>query len=524
LIQEVLIPKRAAEIYDPARVTAVEENSIDAVFLGSSHVYYGVSPMEIYEATGITSYVLATNAQPVAASYYYLKDFYERQSPSVVFLDVGGFFRPPEHDTNKVAWKYVFDLQPFGHTEVELVKAYAQEVDLSAEQILSIVVPFYEYHTRWNSLTIADFLDYPKHMPFTAGYYLSGKIEGTSFTADYINKEADKLEEINTSYITVSQDGNRYEEIVTDTLFEEKVEEYNRNWLAQINELCQAHGSQLILTKIPVMQAPQDYISSWTDQNLEIITSIADEQGIPYLNLGYGEDFGLDFTRDTMDGGKHLNYHGAKKLSHALAEYLNVYFDISSEPAQQYDSALDVYKKVVEVVELQSETNFPRYLKRLSENLEKWDIIITAAADYSASLSAEAKKGLESLGCTMASDGKVFDCYVAIISDEAVTYEAISPRRIEYESEYNNQKVELFSSSWRTSSGASIKIDGIEYGYCGVGLNFVVIDRQTNLVVDSVAFNTHSAGAKASRNWSVMGKWREEYAKTIEAALTAQEE
>ena len=38
---------------------ALEENSLDILFMGTSHTYYGFNPSVIYENTGLSSYVFA---------------------------------------------------------------------------------------------------------------------------------------------------------------------------------------------------------------------------------------------------------------------------------------------------------------------------------------------------------------------------------------------------------------------------------------------------------------------------------
>ena len=55
-------------IYDEPRET------IDTVFLGTSHMLYGVAPMELYEKYGIKSYNMSTSAQPIHLSYYLFKN------------------------------------------------------------------------------------------------------------------------------------------------------------------------------------------------------------------------------------------------------------------------------------------------------------------------------------------------------------------------------------------------------------------------------------------------------------------
>jgi len=52
----------------------LEENTLDYICLGSSHMYCTVNPLEIWRETSIPGFVLATQQQPLRASYYYLKE------------------------------------------------------------------------------------------------------------------------------------------------------------------------------------------------------------------------------------------------------------------------------------------------------------------------------------------------------------------------------------------------------------------------------------------------------------------
>ena len=69
----------------------MEANSVDVLFLGTSHVGKGISPMKIYENTGIKSYNLFTSMQGVESSFFLLENALKRQQPKVVFLDVSSF-------------------------------------------------------------------------------------------------------------------------------------------------------------------------------------------------------------------------------------------------------------------------------------------------------------------------------------------------------------------------------------------------------------------------------------------------
>ena len=75
--------------------------------------------------------------------------------------------------------------------------------------------------------------------------------------------------------------------------------------------------------------------------------------------------------------------------------------------------------------------------------------------------------------------------------------------------------MEIISSGLNTGALSSVKIDGKEYSTNMCGLNFVVWDNRTNLVVDSVCFNTSLSGAAGFRNKSVTLKYLAQYKQAV---------
>ncbi len=63
------------------------KNSIDVLFLGSSHVLCGINPLIIWNEQQITSYSLATNAQMPYASLMLARLSQDFQKPKLIVLD-----------------------------------------------------------------------------------------------------------------------------------------------------------------------------------------------------------------------------------------------------------------------------------------------------------------------------------------------------------------------------------------------------------------------------------------------------
>lgn len=78
----------------------------------------------------------------------------------------------------------------------------------------------------------------------------------------------------------------------------------------------------------------------------------------------------------------------------------------------------------------------------------------------------------------------------------------------------------MISSGLNTGANASIKINGKEYSTNLCGLNFVVFDNSTNLVIDSVNFNTSVPGATGYRNKTVISDYLCQYKRAVVSDVT----
>ena len=148
-------------------------------------------------------------------------------------------------------------------------------------------IPALRYHDRWKSLTKADFFSLPD---FTAaspdrGYHLLLK-EKSADTECYMQP----MEEW------------------------EPLSRSNQGDLKKIQALCRENGAELLLFSSP---SP----TNWTMRRHNTVTDTAESLGLPYID-GNLLDLGLNWDTDTSDGGDHLNYFGAQKVTSWLGSYL----------------------------------------------------------------------------------------------------------------------------------------------------------------------------------------------------------
>ncbi|MBE6920596.1 MAG: hypothetical protein E7468_03415 [Ruminococcaceae bacterium] len=272
------------------------EHSVNVVGVGSSHMYCTLNPVHIYEQTGDSYYVLATQQQPVEATYYYVKEALEQQSPDVIiieglmYLNYSGAVQegvahdaidPFPDDLNK--WKMIGEM----NTEDAKENYY---------------FPFLKYHTRWKELTKADFdFSYKcKTDPLHGFVFLKESKPNTCTQLSYEDAELGILAERNLEY------------------------------LQKTVELVREHGSQPMILLAPYSTAIEDLAQ------IKALSVFCCEERIPFLDLNivYNE-LGIDNDIDYYDEG-HLNVYGAEKASRYIANFVDTHFELSDKNSK-YD-------------------------------------------------------------------------------------------------------------------------------------------------------------------------------------------
>lgn len=114
-----------------------DENTIDIMFFGTSLAYCDIIPPQIYEATGLTSYVMAGPAQTVEQTYYYIREALKTQSPQLIYVEVSGAFSDydlyPKVNVGYMPWTF---------------NRLAATFTCAKEEWKGLLFPLYNYHSR----------------------------------------------------------------------------------------------------------------------------------------------------------------------------------------------------------------------------------------------------------------------------------------------------------------------------------------------------------------------------------------
>ena len=500
------------------------EDDIQAIFLGTSSSEFGIDPMRIYEEEKIATFNLSTSGQPIEVSYYLLDWAFSRIKPKYVFFDVARLFDDVQQEIDDVDYRYIVDTMPIGSNKVGLAKTYALRFpeDERTGAFIGAFFPIYQFHERWNELSAMDFEIPGKRNQYRKGYYSQTRIEAVPSTIELMNEIADTnfnntLRE--NSYVNgVPQSAIGTEPGKNgERLYQCEVQESALAVFLRMKALCEENGAEFIMIKIPQIYFPQ-YYDSWTRLRSDAVKAVAEEYSLRYLDFVYDIDCGMDYNIDSLDGGAHLNYLGASKISSYLADYLLCELKCPPSPCDEYEEDLPIYDTMCRLLDLKTTLDLIPYLEKLS-TWKDITVFFSASDDMMLNLSPESRQALNDFGLqTDFAAMSYSDSFIAVKENDGVVYEASSNQRLEYEGQLQNGvPYTVTSCGWRLGTESKIAVGGTNYSQNKRGINIVVYDNVSGLVLDRVAFDTYALDQRAVRTVIKDLREYEEYLMRLDA-------
>lgn len=324
---DVLEYKEARKKYTPFYKS---ETNFDVIFLGTSHMWNHVLPMELWEKYGIASYNWGYSNCTPAENYYLIRDILKYTSPKVIVIDVYGLteydvYGNGKYRTDRIEQQHVqFDSLPiWSKSKIEASKDVFDNYANNEDFIWNFIM----YHNRWNELGKSDF-EYDITTEKGA-YFLTGL--GTA------------------SFVPISEDEKK---VINSVCYP---------YYLKIIEYCQEQGIQVLCAYIPFAAG---------EEQQRVANTIGDIVE-PYENCSYvnmlTKDI-LDFNTDVCPDNSHLNYSGAYKVTSWLGQYLSdnyVFEDYSNNEYWNRDYAdYCAYKISV----LNQQETLPAYLVQLADD------------------------------------------------------------------------------------------------------------------------------------------------------------
>ena len=263
---------------------AEEENTLDAIYIGSSNCYAFWNPVIAWEEYGIAVYPFASQAQPLFAAEYLIKEARKTQEDAVFIVNINTL---NDGVMTEAYLHYLLDYMPFSLNKLALTNHLANLVGYTFAERMEFYVPMLRYHSRWNSLTRNDF-----------NYEIDG-LKGASYYETYLYKSTDLTQTYKRS---------------------DKKSELSENILYSVNHLldyCDEENVEVIFVTVPQMRKTVEQVEDYN-----AINDLIEARGYNVVSLiNNPEGIGLNLDQDFYNLF-HTNVHGSLKFTEYISNYL----------------------------------------------------------------------------------------------------------------------------------------------------------------------------------------------------------
>lgn len=415
----------------------LDRNSVDVLFLGSSHCYCSVDVANLWENHGIAAYSLAISGQDLASSYYWLVEALKTQKPKVIFLES---YSATTHGyaVRGNLYRNLLSYQP-SQNFLRAIRSIAEK-----EERKDFALKWPILHTRYRELQREDFL---RERPVYMGYEVSFRTQPVGLR-NYNGEE-------------------------TLPIGEEEEE-----WLRRIMSLAKEENIQLCFFLAPV--AEEEYRLKMH----KYVQDLAESNGVPFLNfVQLQEELELDANTDFIDMA-HTNHYGAQKVTGYLGAWLKENYELEDKRGlPQYalwDENVKARQHEVRNEDLKKIGNVGVYMRSLG-SLEDYTIVFAASGDYY----LEDSNLIERAGGQYWLEELIAEGGVGIYRNEELIYSTTADEGFATEPAGSGE-----IAVNRRERADYIYVDGICYSKTDNGINILVYDNVLGIVADAVSFPT----------------------------------
>lgn len=267
----------------------IPSDSLDILFLGSSHFLSGIDPAVVDSVTTQNSYNMARVGLRPASAYILLNEVLDKQKPKFVVLDI--FHRT----FTGSGFNHLYD---FGYVDFEQSKVSFAKENFSLEENARLFFPTYIY--RSNLPNIRPLLGFRSQKDNWQDLHYKG----------YIRHNA-----------TISQKKLQENEFVNYQFDQLQIDPKNLLYLDKLVSLCRENDIEMIWVTTPLPEICLAGIKNQAEIDA-YFQALADKYGIKYLNYNETQLRKSVSFADSVDysDDDHLNFRGAKKISADIAQ------------------------------------------------------------------------------------------------------------------------------------------------------------------------------------------------------------
>lgn len=290
-----------------------EQEEIETLFLGSSHVFCGYDPRTLDEILGENTYLAATPVQKIDGSYYLLKEVLRKNPVQKVYLDM--FYHqyrdvPTQRGDIQMQWIYcISDHMESGWDKTKFL------LDASGSD---------HY--------IESFLPASRYGNYLLDRKRLERVVKSKRSSEYINFENTPSAFYKGAFMEPGSPGSpkRIAQIDNVSVTEDVMSAYSLKYLDKIADLCREEGIELVLVTTPFTDFYLQAIGNY-DTYYDFVKNYAARQGIAYYDFNLCKPHILKMENDDFTDYHHLSGKGAVKYSEAFADIMTSYEATESE-------------------------------------------------------------------------------------------------------------------------------------------------------------------------------------------------
>lgn len=305
----------------------LSENTIDAVWIGTSGVDRYWIAAQAYEEYGMTVYPLSVDEMPIWLFINVIEEAYTYQDPELIIIDLRAFGQSND-DAKRLDTRARRVLDSMDFFSVNRWKAAFKAMDVIHSAFedepafnLSMLLPYINYHSKWSEddFTFKKNLGDNEHLYM--GFYMDSKL---------------------------TPDKEEQSPVVYDSEYMEEMDPVSEEALHELLQYVQANDLNVLFVDTPQFKSASEM------GRANAVYQILDEYGVDYINFCMTDEEGnftnisdFDLGNDFYNDG-HVNYYGAVKFTAVMAEYLDDNYNFEDHRSDEAvtEDWDGIYKKI----------------------------------------------------------------------------------------------------------------------------------------------------------------------------------
>lgn len=286
------------------------EDSLDAVYIGSSNCFTYWNSLLAWGEYGISVYPYAGNSFLYFASEYYIREARKIQPDALYIVNINSL---TDGQIEQTSMQNMIDYMPPSLNKLQMINHLVEIGDFSMADRMEFYLPMILFHSRWEELT-----EYDVERP------LDGR-KGSAVFDQYLKTSTDITE----GYVLTEKERSLSDKIIqsTDSLL----------------DYCEEENVKVLFVTVPQAKLEDKRV-----ERLNALNTYIESRGFTVLNyLPDPEGLGLDIKTDFYNTA-HTNIHGSAKYTYHLSQYLIEHYGFTDKRQdgdytawnQAYDSYL----------------------------------------------------------------------------------------------------------------------------------------------------------------------------------------